>query len=141
MFPRCFRFTTDFCYCFFSVFISQNFFTITVSSSGTLLLCCYTASATDLRKLFFVSQAFFTLHSFPIFVTVPRVLRIWQSFFDSQAFFTKHFFPTFGTTCFYQGFPGSWQFFLEGCKASHWGLKRRPGPSVCLNHTMISKRY
>ena len=25
----------------------------------------------------------------------------------------------FGTTCFYQGFPGSWQLFLEICRASY----------------------
>ena len=39
------------------------------------------------------------------------------------------------------GFPGSPQFFLEGCRASHWGLKHTPGPSVCLNQTVFSKRY
>ena len=44
--------------------------------SGTSLLCCCTVSATDLRGLFFYSQAFFTLNPFPTFATVPRVLRI-----------------------------------------------------------------
>ena len=54
-----------------------------------------------------------------------------------------HFLPTgvfyltllpdiFGTTCFYQGLPGSQQFFLEVCRASYWSSKHRPGPSVCL---------
>ena len=33
------------------------------------------------------------------------------------------------------------QFLSEGCGATHWGLKYRPGPSVCLNHTVFSKRY
>ena len=28
-------------------------------------------------------------------------------------------------TCFYQGFPGSWQFFLEGCRVSHHGLNHK----------------
>ena len=28
-----------------------------------------------------------------------------------------------GTTCFYQGFPGIWQFFLEESRASHHGSK------------------
>ena len=53
---------------------------------------CCTASATDLRKFFFYSQAFFTLHPFPTFAAVPRVLQIWESFFYSQAFFTLQSF-------------------------------------------------
>ena len=40
-------------------------------------------------------------------------------------------------TCCYQGFPGSWQFFLEGCRASHRVSKHSLSPTVCLNHTMI----
>ena len=75
--------------------------------------CCCTASTTDWRK-FFYSQAFFTLHSFPTFRT---------------------------TICFYHDFPRSLQFFLQGCRASQWGSKRRPGPSVCLNHIVFRKRY
>ena len=70
----------------------------------------------------------------------PRPLRFWVGIFFAQAFFTLPSFPTFGTTCFYQGFPGSPQFFLEGCRASHWGLKHRPGPSVCFNQTAFSKK-
>ena len=57
-----------------------------------------------------------------------------------------HFLPTgvfyltllpdiFGTTYFYQGLPGSWQFFLEVCRASYWFSKRRPDASVCLIHS------
>ena len=42
-------------------------------------------------------------------------------------------------TCFYQGFPGSWQFFLEGCRASHHGSKHSLSPVVCLNHMAIHK--
>ena len=61
---------------------------------------------------FFYSQAFFTLHSFPTFATVPRLLRIWERFFTLREFFLSYtHFPTFGTTCNYQGFPGSRQFF------------------------------
>ena len=62
------------------------------------------------------------------------------AFFFAQGFFTLPSFPTFATTCFYQGFPGSPQFFLEGCRASHWGSKHRPGPSVCFNQTAFSKK-
>ena len=75
-----------------------------------------------------------------ICVVVPRVLRIRETFFYSQSFFfTLHSFPTFGTNCFYHGFPGRQQFFLERCRASHWLSKHRPDPSVYLNYTMFSK--
>ena len=61
----------------------------------------------------------------------------------SATVLSGHFLPTgvfyltllpdiFGTTCFYQGFPGSRQLFLEICRASYWSSKHRPGPSVCL---------
>ena len=101
-------------------------------------------------------------------VAVPLVLRIWESFFSvrrfyltllphiyhssasatdlrglfySLVFLTLHSFPTFCINCFYQDFPGNRHFFLEGCMASHRGLKHRAGPSVCLNHTVFSKSY
>ena len=78
---------------------------------------------------------------------LPRLLLI-ASFFLSTASATVlswHFLPIgifyltllldiFGTTYFYQGFPGSWQLFLEICRSSYWSLKHRPGPSVCLVH-------
>ena len=41
--------------------------------------------------------------------------------------------------CFYQGFPGSWPFFLYGCGVSHCGSKHSSHPTVCLNHTVFSK--
>ena len=64
----------------------------------------------------------------------------------SATVLSGHFLPTgvfyltllpdiFGTTCFYQGLPGSQQFFLEVCRASYWSSKHRPGPSVCLIHS------
>ena len=62
--------------------LSQVFHFSPFSGIFVLLFLCY-------------SQAFFTSHSFPKFVTVPQVLRIWESYFDSQAFFTLHSFPTF----------------------------------------------
>ena len=40
-----------------------------------------------------------------------------------------HSFPTFGTIWFYQGLPGTRQFFLEGCRASASISKDRPGLS------------
>ena len=39
----------------------------------------------------------------------------------------------FGATCFYQGFPGSQQLFLEICRASYWSSKHRA--AVCLIHS------
>ena len=65
-------------------------------------------------------------------VAVSRVVRIWESFLYSQAFFTLHSFPTFGTTCFYQGFHESWQFFLEGCRASYLVRFETQTRPICL---------
>ena len=40
--------------------------------------------------------------------------------FYPQAFFTLRYFTNiFDSTCVYEGFPGSWQFFLEVCRASY----------------------
>ena len=41
----------------------------------------------------------------------------------------------FGTTCFYQGFPGSRQLFLKIFRASYWSSRHRSGPFVCLIHS------
>ena len=67
---------------------------------GTSFLYGCTASATDFRELFL----------------------LWGVFF-------YHSFPTFGTIWFYQGLPGTRQFFLEGCRASASISKDRPGLS------------
>ena len=45
----------------------------------------------------------------------------------------------FAPTCCYQGFLGSWQFFLESCRASHHASKHSLSPTICLNHTVIQK--
>ena len=113
-FFRCFLFHYRFLLLFFSCF----HFTLTVFLSGTWLLCCCATNAKDFRVLFLLSGVFY-LTPLPALATEPRVLQIWESIFNSQAFFTLHSFPTFGTTFFYEGFPGSRQFFLEGCRASN----------------------
>ena len=41
--------------------------------------------------------------------------------------------------CCYQGFAGSWQFFLESCRVSHCGSKQSLSPTACLNHIVIHK--
>ena len=94
---------------------------------GTSFLYGCTASAMDFRELFLL-WGVFTLHSFLTFATVPQVLRIWESFFLLSVIF-YHSFPTFGTIWFYQGLPGTRQFFLEGCRASASISKDRPGLS------------
>ena len=61
-----------------------------------------------------------------------RALQFWVGIFYPQAFFYLTLLPNiFGTTCIYQGFPGSQQLFLEISRASYWSSKHRPGPSVC----------
>ena len=61
---------------------------------------------------------------------LPQALRFWVG-----VFYLMLLPDIFGATCFYQGFPGSWQLFLEICRASYWSSKHRPGPSVCLIHS------
>ena len=128
-----------FYHCFSSFFIVDCICLCHQLSLPCLLFCCSTSSVKWIWKSFFYFQPFFTFHSYPTFAIVSRVLRILESFFYSQAFFTLHSFPTFGTTYFYQGFPGSRQFFLKSSRVSHWGSKHRLDPSACLNHTMFSK--
>ena len=77
--------------------------------------------------------------SFPGYFTMSPALT-------SAMVLSGHFLPTgvlyltllhdiFGTTCVYQGFPGTRQFFLEICRVSCWSSKHRPSPSVCLIHS------
>ena len=78
---------------------------------------------------------------------LPQLLLIVFSFSStaSATVLSEYFLPTgvfyltavpdiFGTTCFYQGLPGSRQFFPEVFRASCWSSKHRLGPSVCLIH-------
>ena len=57
------------------------------------------------------------------------------AFFTHRLLYLTLLRNIFGTTCFYQGLPGSQQFFLEVCRASYWSSKHRPSPSVCLIHS------
>ena len=70
----------------------------------------------------------------------------------SATVLSGHFWPTgifyltlilniFGTSCFYQGLPGSRQFFLKVCRALYWSLKHIPGPFVCLIHSNLQSLY
>ena len=67
-------------------------------------------------------------------IFLPWALRFWVGVFYTQVLFTLCSFTDI-LTCVYQGFPGSWQFFLEVFRASYWSLKHRPGPCVCLIHS------
>ena len=73
----------------------------------------------------------------PSFTVLPRVLRFWEGIFLPTGFFYLRLFPhIFATICFYQGLPGSRQFFLEVCMTLYWwSSKHRTGPSVCLIHS------
>ena len=59
------------------------------------------------------------------------------AFFTHRLLYLTLLRNIFGTTCFYQGLPGSQQFFLEVCRAAYSFLKHRPGPSVCFWFTVI----
>ena len=94
-----------------------------------LLFCCFSvgyfvfvllySECYRFVRIFLLSGVFY-LTLLPTFATVLHVLGIWESFAYSKTLFTLHSFLTFDTTSFNQGFCGSWQFFLEGCRASHW---------------------
>ena len=72
----------------------------------------------------------------PFLFHLPRELLFWVGIFYPQTFFYLTLLPNiFGTTCFYQGFPGSRQLFLGIFRVSYWSLKHRSGPSVCLIHS------
>ena len=130
------------CYCSYSLFSDVSVMLFFIHCFSTSSLTLPWAIARFLHPFHTFSPAHrrvirdtFILTYLGHSVTVlPRVLRIWESL-------TLHSFPTLGTTCFYQGFRGSRQFFLECCRASHLGSKHRPGPSGCLNHTVFSRRY
>ena len=78
----------------------------------------------------------------PLLFNLLRALRFWVGVFYPQAFFTlRSFTDIFDSTCVYQGFPGSRQFFLEVCRASYWSSKHRPGASVCLIHSNPQSSY
>ena len=113
-------------------------------------ICCFSsfrfpATLSCHQHSTLASQAHEGLHQL---WALPRLLLIAFSFSStaSATVLSGHFLPTgvfyltllpdiFGTTCFYQGFPGSRQLFLEICRASYWSSKHRPGPSVCLIHS------
>ena len=60
-------------------------------------------------------------------IFLPQALRFWvDNFLPTGVFYLMLLPDIFGTTCFYQGFSGSRQLFLEIC---------RPSPSVCLIHS------
>ena len=73
-------------------------------------------------------------------IFLPQAQRFRVSVFYPLAFFTLcSFIDIFDSTCIYQGFPRSQQFFLEVCRASYWSSKHRPSPSVCLIHSNQQK--
>ena len=78
--------------------------------SGSSFFCCCTTSSMGPRELFLLYGIFY----------LPFLLIIWHHLLLSRLTWDRHF-------C------------LEGCRASHWGSKHIPGPSVCLNHTVFSK--
>ena len=82
------------------------------------------------------SELYLNYFWLPFLFHLPRALQFLSGHFLPTGFFYLMLLPNiFGRTCFYQGFPGSRQLFLEVCRASYWSLKHRTGPSVCLIHS------
>ena len=86
-------------------------------------------SQSDSRHFHFnLSELFF--HSF-----IASALALSGDFLPTGVFILCSLSTFSPTTCFYQGFPGNQQFFLEVCRASCWSSKYRPGPCDCLIHS------
>ena len=96
-----------FYYCFLSVFISPSFFTVTVFCQ-VLRFC----------------------------VVLQRMLRIWESFFLLSGVLYLTLRPEIWHNLLLSRLPWGRQFSLQGCRAFHWCSKHRPGPTVCLSHTV-----
>ena len=56
--------------------------------------------------------------------------------FEREGFTLRSFIPN-NLYLLLSRLPWGRQFCLEGWMVSHWGLKHRPSPSVCLNHTVF----
>ena len=97
---------------FFECFDFTNFLYHDCFLPVSSFLCCCTVSVTDWRELFLLSGILY----------LTLLPNIWHNLLLSRL-------------------PWGRQFSLEGCTASHWGLKHRPSPSFCLNHTVFSKKY
>ena len=66
---------------------------------------------------------------FGVVALVQRGLRFKRAFFTLRCFLSYTHSPHGActvSTCFYEGLPGSRQFFLEGCRAFHYGSKQDP---------------
>ena len=149
------RFLLLYLYFHFCNFISFHFWSSFVDVLHSHFICFSTSSLTFPWTIAGFLHPFYTFNpahhrvicdtfifNFSV-IFLPRALRFWVGIFYPQAFFTlRSFTDIFYSTCNYQGFPGSLQFFLKVCTAScWWSSKHRPGPSVCLIHSNLQTSY
>ena len=118
-----------------------------------LLFLCFRASFPCHRHSTLSSQAREGLDRFWALPWLLLIALLYRHIFTAGArVLSGHFLPTgvfylallpniFATACFYQGLPGSRQFFLEVCRPSCWSSKHRPGSSVCLIHSNPRSYY
>ena len=85
-------------------------------------------------KAFTSSELYPDYFWLPFLFHLPGALRFWVGMFFFFFIYRDHYGFEWAT-CFYQGFPGSRQLFLEICRASYWSLKHRTSSSVCLIHS------
>ena len=75
-------------------------------------------------------------HFQPFRYVLTTSATVFNGHFLSPSVFYLMLLPDiFGTTCYYQGLPGSRQLFLEVFGASYWSSNHRPSPSVFLIHS------
>ena len=137
------HFCSSFCCC--SSFIFVLHFVVVVLHFISRLLCHVTGTPPWLlrpMKASTSSELYPDYFWLPLLFHLPQALRFWVGVFYPQALFTlRSFTDNFDSTCVYQDFPGSRQFFLEVCRASYWSSKHRPNQSVYLIHSNPQKFY
>ena len=77
-----------------------------------------------------IAEWFATLSFVQPFCSCHERSGLEWAFFTHMLFYLALLSDIFGTTCFYQGIPGSRQFFSEVCTGLYWPSKHRPSPSA-----------
>ena len=104
---------SSFCCCC-SSFISRLLFHVT----GTLSWLLRSVKASNCSELY--PNYFLIAFSFS---SCASATVLSGHFLPTRVFYLTLLPDSFGTTCFYQGLPGSRQVFLEVCRDSYWSSK------------------
>ena len=110
--------------------------------TGTKILSLILLTTTQLCHLWLP-----TSHcAVPVWLMGPYATPLVTSYFSPNpvtmiATDLRERFLPYIPSCFFQGFPGSWQFNLKVSRASCWSSKHSLNPAICLNHSNPQKFY